>query len=72
MSSNCQSDIGCRAITSRGVQIEVCGNEVYGRNGTNEIQYCRDHVPTGAAQGLVRVDKLEFYIPELNTIKEAP
>lgn len=57
----------CTAVinTEPDEPIKVCGNNMYGRgykNG-NEIRYCENHVPNGAAPAVIRTNPITFYVP---------
>lgn len=64
--------IGCRAIVGDDEE-DVCGSDLRGRGCVNghEVRYCEDHIPGGAAPGLVRVDPIQFYVPEDEAVVEA-
>lgn len=51
---------GCRAV----VDDELCGRDVFGRNGSGEIRFCRRHVPNEASPHLHRTNPVTFYLPE--------
>lgn len=59
---------GCRAVVDEEVGA-LCGADEVGRDGSGQIRYCQDHIPSDAIP-YGRVGTVMFYIPETDEFME--